>query len=205
MALLRLTSGRVYTAPEDINRIVSPMQVGEFAIAPEVRTRIRAFKHPLSQEDAMYVLKNLDPKVIAMAEKDGFRYRRVGNVVPSAADDGNFTYMQRFEDRSIQSAPQPMSAEAVRDYLIPHYVKVNDWHCIFSGAIIKGVQLRDGQQGVVYCEAGDWIRLSPKVLNWPIFPYGEATAAVSMFDQPCEGNFDMELHSEVKIQSEMRY
>lgn len=205
MPLLRLSNGRVYTAPEDINRIVAPMQVGHFALSSEVAGKVRGFSQPLSQEDAMFILKSLDPKLSAAAEKDGFKYRRVGNVVPNPADDGNFVYMQRFEDRSIQSAPEQMTAEAIREYLVPHYVKVNDWHCVFSGAIIKGVQLSHGLQGVVYCQVGDWIRLSPKVLNWLVFPYGEATAAVSMFDQPCDKDFDMDLHPEVKVQDVTRY
>jgi hypothetical protein len=205
MALLRLSNGRVYTAPEDINRSVAPMQVGEFTIPPDARARVRDFKHPLSQDDALFVLKSLDPQVSGRAEQAGFKFRRVGTVVPSPADDGTFVYMQRFADQEHESAPVALSAQAVRDYLVPHHVLVNDWHCVFSGAIIKGVQLRDGLQGVVYCEAGNWIRLGPQVLNWPVFPHGRATVAVSMFDQPCTENFKMDLHPEVQIKPDMLY
>lgn len=206
MALLRLSSGRVYTTVASINPIISPMQIGTFDYPKAVRDRVTQVKHPLSKDDAMFILKSLDPKAVEMVTKEGFKFRRVGNVVPSPNDDGSFAFVQRDEKSAGDNPPAARSPKEIADYLIPHRVQVNDWHFVFTGAIVKGLCIGDALQGVVYCQPGEWIRLSPALLNWPIFPYGEATAAVSYFDRSYEdGPFKMDLKPEVKVLAGMTY
>jgi len=206
MALLRLSTGRVYTTVEAINRIVEPLQIGTFEYPRSVREEVARFRHPLSKPDAMFILKSLDPKAIEMVTRAGFTYRRVGNVVPSPEEDGSFSFVQRDESSPGDAPPLARTPKEVSDYLVPHHVQVNDWHFVFTGAIIKGLRISDDLQGVVYCQAGEWIRLNPSLLNWPIFPYGEPTAAVSYFDRPFAGGpFKMDLKPEVKVLPGMTY
>ncbi len=206
MALLRLSNHRVYTTVDAINRIVEPMQIGTFDYPQSVRDVVSRFKHPLSKKDAMYILESLDPKAVEMVTRAGFTHRRVGNVVPSPNEDGSFQFVTRDEKSPADAAAVARSPKEVSDYLIPHHVQVNDWHFIFSGAIIKGLRINGNLQGVVYCQAGEWIRLNPSLLNWPIFPYGEPTAAVSYFDRSFEGGpFPMDLKPEVKLSPGMTF
>jgi hypothetical protein len=206
MALLRLSNGRVYNTLADINELVAPLRIGAFDLPASARATVSGFKHPISKNDAMTVLGLLDPKVTAMVAKEGFTHRRVGNVVPSPSQDGSFAFVTRDENSPGDAAPIARSPKEIADYLIPHHVQVNDWHFVFSGGIIKGLQLKGDLQGVVYCQAGDWIRLNPTILNWPIFPYGEATVAVSYFDRSFAGGpFKMDLHKEVQVKPGMTY
>lgn len=206
MPLLRLSNGRVYTAIKDINRLVAPLRVGRFKMYEQVVARLATLPMPLSQDDAMLLLESLDPSDVAMVEEQGFKYRRVGNVVPPAVDGGGFAFVTRYEGGDPNTPAAEMTQKAIADYLVPHHVQANDWHFVFSGAIVKGVQLDGDLQGVVYAQAGDWIRLGPRVLNWPIFPFGEATAAVSFFDRdPAAGEFAMDLRPAVKVRPEMLY
>jgi hypothetical protein len=206
MALLRLSSGRVYTTVDTINPIIASMQVGTFDYPQSVAERVAKFKHPLSKGDAMFILESLDKKAIDMLNKAGFTYRRVGNVVPSPTEDGSFGFITWSEKSAADSQPAARSPKEISDYLIPHHVQVNDWHFVFTGAIIKGLRIRDDLQGVVYVQAGEWIRLNPSLLNWPIFPYGEATAAVSCFDRSFDGGpFQMDLKPEVKVMPGMTF
>jgi hypothetical protein len=206
MALLRLSNSRVHTSLSEINELVAPLQIGAFDLPASTRETVSRFKHPISKEDAMTVLRLLDPKVPAMVAKEGFTHRRVGNVVPSTGQDGSFAFVTRDENSAGDAAPIARSPKEIADYLIPHHVLVNDWHFVFSGGIIKGVQLKGDLQGVVYCQAGDWIRLNPSILNWPIFPYGEPTVAVSYFDRSFSGGpFKMDLHKEVPVKAGMTY
>jgi hypothetical protein len=200
MPILRLSNGRVYTTADTINPAVAPLQVGTFDYPPAVRAKVAKFSHPLSKSDAMFILNSLDPKAIDMVVGAGFTYRRVGNVVPSANEDGSFSFLQWSEKSPADAKPLARTSKEISDYLIPHHVQVNDWHFVFSGAIIKGVRIRDDLQGVVYCQAGEWIRLGPTLLNWPIFPYGEPTCAVSYFDRTFEdGPFKMDLKPDVRV------
>jgi hypothetical protein len=204
--LLRLSNGRIYTTLLDINRIVAPLTVGQFAMPQAVQERVAKFSQPISKADADFVLGNLDPDAIRMVTGEGFKFRRVGNVVPSRNEDGTFEFLQRAENTPVDAAPIARSPQQIRDYLVPHHVQVNDWHFVFSGAIIKGLQISADLQGVVYAQAGEWIRLNPTLLNWPIFPYGEATVAVSYFDRTFEdGPFKMDLKPEVKVLPGMSY
>lgn len=203
MALLRLSDGRVYTAIEDINRLAGGITVGKFRVTQDTLDKVVGFSHPLSHDDAMYLISKFDPEDRKMVEAEGFTYRRVGNVVPVSG--GGFSFVQRYEGGDPSDEPMTMPPEAIKAYLTPHFVHVNDWHFVFSGSIIKGVKLSEDLQGVVYAQAGEWIRLNPTILNWPIFPFGTPTAAISYFDRPMDPPFSMELHPEVSVLPQSLY
>lgn len=205
MAFLRLSDGRIYTTFEDINRFVAPLEVGAFALDPEVRQKVAAFAQPLSQADALYVLDNFPKEDFDWSEAQGYTHRRVGAVIPSPKEDGSF--LMALRDRTTPEDVESfvLSEKEIADYLTPHHVLVNDVHFVYSGAIVKGVWISEDLQGVVYCPAGEWIRLGPTILNWPIFPWGEATVAISCFDQPCEKPFDLDLKPDVPIKPTMMF
>jgi hypothetical protein len=206
MALLRLSNERIYTKISDVNELVAPLRIGTFDLPASVRATVAGFKLPISKDDAMTVLSLLDPKVVERVTKEGFKFRRVGNVVPSASQPGHFAVMARDEASPGNVPPTARTPKEIADYLIPHYVQVNDWHFVFAGAIVKGVQLGEGLQGVVYVQPGEWIRLNPTILNWPIFPHGEASVVVSYFDRSFAGGpFKMDLHKEVEVKPGMSY
>ena len=205
MAFLRLSDGRIYTTFEDINRFVAPLEVGSFDLAPDVRKKVAGFAQPMSQADALYVLDNFPKEAFDWSEKEGYVHRRVGAVIPSPKEDGTFLMALRDRNTPEQVEPYVLSALVIADYLTPHHVLVNDVHFVYSGAIVKGVWLSEELQGVVYCPAGEWIRLGPKILNWPIFPWGEATVAVSCFDLPCEAPFELDLKPDVAIKPTMMF
>jgi hypothetical protein len=78
---------------------------------------------------------------------------------------------------------------------------------VFGGAIVKGMQLGDDRQAVVYVTPGEWIRLFPSVLNWPIFPFGKPAIAVSHYDRQLNemGWFDMDVLPEHEVLDTMRF
>src|SRR5262249_48711468 len=86
----------------------------------------------------------------------------------------------------------------------PHVQPVNDWHFVMSGSIIKGLQLEDGLQGVLYVQAGEWICLTPKAVNWVITSSGQPTLGISYFPQPV-GSFSQVDHPEVTVLPTMNF
>jgi hypothetical protein len=203
MALLRVTDGRVLTAIDDINAVVKPMEIGRFPFDDALRQRVNALPQPLSAQDAKSIVTLLDPSVRNKLKAEGYVSWRLGNVL--AEDGGSYAFHQHFE--TGESGAGKKSAQEMKEYLTPHYVLVNDIHFVFTGAIIKGVQLDSGLQAVCYVEAGEWIRLGPTILNWPIFPSGEAITGLSFFDQPAVPGkpWKMDLRPDVKVQPTMLF
>ncbi|EJN05856.1 hypothetical protein [Phyllobacterium sp. YR531] len=203
MALLRVSDGRVFTAIEDINAIVKPMEIGRFPFDDALRARVDALPQPLSPENAKLIVGSLDSSVRERLDSEGYVSWRVGNVL-SKGEEG-FAFHQHFEGGETGGGQK--SPEQIKDYLTPHHVLVNDIHFVFTGAIIKGVQLENGLQAVCYVEAGEWIRLGPTILNWPIFPSGKAITGLSFFDQKAgpDQTWKMDLHPEVKVDPTMLF
>lgn len=208
MAIARLSTGEVYANYSDINELVKPVQVGRFSLPEEVGEKINALAKPLTREGADYILSNLDPNAETMMKNAGFSfsYRRVGCYVPPKTRGGacSFTLVQ---DGNEEAATAEMTEADLGIYLTPHNVHVHDWHFTFSGAIVKGLQLEGDLQAVVYVTAGEWIRLAPTALNWPIFAFGTPVIGVSYYDRDpnAEGGFDMDLHTEHPIREAMKY
>ena len=61
------------------------MTIGSFDIQTATKEKLEAIASPLSQDDAMLILDSLDPDCVAMVEREGFTYRRVGNVAKNSA------------------------------------------------------------------------------------------------------------------------
>lgn len=203
MPLLRLSDGRVYTTAEDINAIVKPMEVGSFALDNALRQKVDAMAQPLSADDAKSIVSLLDPDARRKVAAEGYISWRLGNIVPGG--DGSYDFHQHFENGEAGGGKK--SSQEIRDYLTPHHVLVNDIHFVFTGAIIKGVQLENGLQGVCYVQQGEWIRLGPTILNWPVFPSGKATTGLSFYDQVAGPgqSWKMDLHPEVEVFPTMLY
>ncbi len=200
MAIARLSTGEIYTTYEEINKIVKPMQVGGFNLAEEVSASVSELPMPVQQEGAEYLLKALDQEAVAMTEREGFVYRRVGCYVPPEETGGICYFSTRHE--SDPGLEEEMSESDLKAYLTPHHVLASDLHFVFSGLITKGLLLEDGRQAVVYAQAGDWIRLNQTILNWPIFPSDGPVVAISYFDRspnPETNDYDMDLHPEVEV------
>ena len=123
-----------------------------------------------------YILSQLAPALDEQARADGFVYRRVGCLVPPDSEDG----MMQFSLKTGGEGERP--AAEMKSGQTPHRVHVNEMHFTFSGTIMKGLQLADGRQGVVYIIAGEWIKLHDVTLNWVVYPSGQAVNAVSYYD-----------------------
>lgn len=199
MALLRLSTGKLYTTHEEISPRIGTVRIGKFNYPDEFRREVEKLATPLTEEGAEFVTSRLDPAAIALPNAEGLVHRRVGSVVPQS--DGGFVFA--FGKTAADATPRQMSEEQMRAYLMPHIVDAVDWHFVLAGGIVKGLDLGD-HQGVLYVQAGEWICLNPKVVNWPIFPNGQSTIGVSYFNKE-PGTFGQVEYPDVKILPEMRY
>ena len=208
MAIARLSTGEVYAKYSDINELVSPVQVGGFSLPESFEQKVNSLSMPLTREGADYILTNLDPNAETMMNNAGFSFsfRRVGCYVPPETRGGkcSFTILQ---ENMEEVATAEMTEADLGVYLTPHNVHVNDWHFTFSGAIVKGLQLEGDLQAVVYVTPGEWIRLAPTALNWPIFAFGAPVIGVSYYDREpnAEGGFDMDLHPDHPVPATMKF
>ena len=208
MAIARLSTGEVYTNYSDINALVKPLQIGRFSFPAEVEQKVNTLTKPLTREGADYILSAIDPAAEDMMKDAGFDFttRLVGCYVPPTTRGGACSFTSLKDDGS-EAMVDNMTEDELTAYLTPHNVHVNDWHFTFSGAINKGVQLEGDLQAVVYVTAGEWMRLAPSILNWPIFPFGTAVIGLSYFDRDlnAEGYFDMDLHPDHAVVETMKF
>ena len=133
---------------------------------------------------------------------DGFVYRRVGCLVPPQNGDG----MMRFSLKPGGEGERP--AADMKAGQTPHRVHVNEMHFTLSGTIMKGLQLADGRQAVIYVTAGEWIKLHEVTLNWIVYPSGEAVNAISYYDQEPHTEdlrYDMTMAPDHEILDTMRF
>ena len=202
MALLRLSNGDLYADNASINRLVAPLEIGRFNIDQAFLDEVQAMKGPINQKEAMRILKSLDQETEAKLEAGKFVHRRVGNLI--AKPDGGYSMCLRFEGGSDETPVAEFSKETMQNYLTPHYLRVNNWHFLYAGTIVKGLQLTPELQGMVYIFPGEWMRLDPNVLNWPVFCKGPGTVALSCYDLPVEEH-KFDLHPELKVMPEMCY
>lgn len=201
MALLRLSDGRVYVTHEDIAPRIGSVRIGKFDYPEAARREVEALSMPLTDEGIDVATSKIDPAALALANSEGFVHRRIGCVVPSKQDDGPFTFAFGPTAAEYRLFEQPI--EDVISKLRPHIVDVPDWHFVLSGAIIKGLQLEDGLQGVLYVTEGEWICLTPKAVNWVIASQGQPTIGISYFPKPL-GAFQQVDFPEVQILPNMR-
>ena len=208
MAIARLSTGEVFAHYSDINEITKPLQVGKFSLPASARQKIAGLQKPLTSQGAECILDVLDPNADSIMQREGFefQYRRVGCYVPPETRGGQCSFTT-LEEGSVDVNVETMSEDELAAYLMPHNVHAHDWHFTFSGTIIKGIQLDDDLQAVVYVTPGEWIRLSPAVLNWPIFAFGTPVIGLSYFDRMpgADGEFDMSLHPDHSVIDSMKF
>jgi hypothetical protein len=202
MALLRLSTGQVYTTIRDISSRIGTTRIGVFDYPESFRRTVAQLQVPLTDEGAEVLTRNLDPKAVAWATGEGLTFRRLGCIIPPSGSAKEFVFA--FGKAGSDSAPTQMSEAQLSAYTTPHRVLANDWHFVMRGGIIKGLQLDGGLQAVLYVQPGEWIRLNPKVVNWPVFPVGEPSIGISFFDREW-GTFGQETHSDVKVHPDMAY
>ena len=208
MAIARLSTGEVYANYSHINELVKPVKVGRFSLPEDVKEKINVLSKPLTREGADFILNNLDPNTETMMKNAGFSFsfRRVGCYVPPETRGGKCSF-SILQDDMEEAATAEMTEADLGVYLTPHNVHVNDWHFTFSGTIVKGLQLAGDLQAVVYVTPGEWIRLAPTALNWPIFAFGAPVIGVSYYDREpnAEGGFNMDLHADHPIREAMKF
>jgi hypothetical protein len=202
MAILRLSTGQVYTTIEDISSRIGSTRVGTFAYPESFRSAVAKLPVPLTKEGVDLLTSKLDPAAVALPAKEGLTHRRLGCIIPPTGGRSEFIFA--FGASEKDATPAQMTPEQLSAYTTPHRVLANDWHFVMRGGIIKGLQLAGGQQAVLYVQPGEWIRLNPQVVNWPIFPVGEPTIGISFFDQEW-GTFGQETHADVKVRPEMLF
>lgn len=202
MAIARISTGEVYADYSDINKIVGPVQVGRFSLSEEVGQKISNLSMPLTKEGADYIFANFDPDAENIMKNEGFDFaiRKLGCYAPPVTRGGNCSF-SRLDEGSGEIVTDEMNEAGLTAYLTPHNIHVNDWHFTLSGTIVKGIQLKGDKQAVVYVTPGEWIRLAPTVLNWPIFAFGVPVIGISYYDREVnsEGWFDMDLHPDHPI------
>lgn len=191
MAILRVSNGSVYATYEDINALTAPMgmEVGSFPYPEAHKTKWASQPRPLTQGALDFALGELSANVEGMVKEAGFKYeyRRVGCFVP-ARTHGEASGFSFGGDDKPGVASIEISGQDIANYMAPHIVRVNNWHFCLSGAFIKGLQLTEDLQAVIYVTAGEYQRIDPTVQNWVIFPLGEPSSGLSFFE--CEPNTD---------------
>jgi hypothetical protein len=202
MALLRLSNGRVYVTIEDIAPRIGTVRIGAFHYPDAFRSAVEKLPMPLTDEGVEFVTANLDPEAVGLAASEGLVHRRIGCVIPPKADGGSFAFAfgVTAKDFTHRTGPE----EEVRNNLMPHVQDAVDWHFLMSGSIVKGLELGSGLQGVLYMQAGEWICLNPKAVNWVITPMGQPTIGISYFNKEV-GSFKQINYPDVAILPDMRF
>ena len=198
MALLRLSDGRIFTTVEGINKLIGTVSVGKFTYPDDVRAKVEAMRFPLTEADLSYIEQNLDPALIAQAKAKGIVNRRIGILAPSPDGDGGLTV---YMGETAEKASKPVTLTKDQAYAAPnpHKSGAAGWHFVMTGAIIKGLELEGGLQGVLYTQAGEWMLLEdPQVTYWVLKPSDEPTIGFSFFDKEV-GSFGTIGHPEVQF------
>lgn len=210
MAILRVSNGEVFTTYEDINALTKPigMTVGSFDYPEGLKAKVLAMPKPLTQEALDFMFGEMSGQVDGLVKDAGFgyAYRRAGAFVPRAERGGASSFSFGGDDKPGVASLE-MAAADMGDYMAPHIVRVHNWHFCLSGCFIKGLQLEDGLQGVLYTPAGEYQRLDPTVPNWVIFPIGEPSVGLSFFEcEPsAEGVHDTEPLPDLQIAESMKF
>lgn len=200
MALLRFSDGRVYCAAKDINPVIAPMTLGTFPVGEKTLERLAATKMPPSRDAATFFVEAIGPAQRQWLESEGFISWRVGSAFETG--DSAFGAYHHFQNgdsggRNFTGEQRP----------IPHTMEVDDIHFVFSGAVVKGFELENGLQGVIYVQAGEWLRVGPEVLCWPVLVSGQPTIAVSFYSKvaTAQGGWKRNDQPSHKIDPAMRF
>lgn len=184
------------------------MEVGRFPYPEALEGRVREMAKPLDQEGVELMFGELSSCVEGMVREAGFSYsyRRAGAYVAPKEQGGTSSFSMAGDDQPGVSSAE-MTPTDLANYMAPHILRVNNWHFSFAGAFIKGMQLEDDLQAMIYVTSGEWQRLNPDVLTWVIFPCGEPVVGLSFFDcMPDEnGMFETDVQADKKILEMMKF
>lgn len=193
MAVLRVSNGKVYTTYNEINEILAPagMTVGGFSYPDALRLKVEQMDMSLPAEALDLMFGEVAQIVDGVLKDEGFNHAciRAGAGVPIS--DGTM-FSVAYEGQAAMSM-EIKDADA-EGYMVPHILRVNNFHFALVNAFVKGVQLKDGLQCVIYTTAGEWMNLTPECLNWVVFAVGAPAVGLSYFDvEPdAQGQFDTE-------------
>ncbi len=210
MAVLRLSNGEVYISHEDINRILAPvgMTVGGFEYPEALRAKVAGMDKPLTKEGIDLVFGELAASVEGVLAAEGFEYsfRRAAVYVPPEVAGGSSIFSMALAGQEAAMSAE-MPAAGLDAYRTPHVLKANNIHFSFANGFVKGLQLANGVQAVLYTTDGEWMRLTPTCFNWVIFPVGEPVVGLSYFDQEpdAEGQFETEVTMDHDILESMTF
>ena len=195
MAILRLSTGEVYTGYSDINELIVPagMEVGRFSYPESIEAKVTATAKPLTQDGVDLMFGELSSSVEGMVKDTGFNhsYRRAAVYNPPKERGGTSSFSMAGDDQSEVSSAE-VTASDLANYMAPHILRANNWHFAFAGAFVKGMQLEGNLQAMIYVTAGEWQRLDPNILCWVIFSHGEPVVGLSFFDRKPDGNGNFE-------------
>ncbi|MCY3750391.1 MAG: hypothetical protein OXG54_03220 [Gammaproteobacteria bacterium] len=206
MAVLRVSSGKVYTTYNEINEILAPagMTVGEFSYPKDLKAKVEQMDMSLPGKALDLMFGEVVESVEGVIKDEDFDYScvRAGAGVP--VNGGTMFYMA-YKGQVAMS--MEMRDEDSDGYMVPHILRNNNLHFALVNAFVKGVQLEDGEQCVIYTTAGEWMNLTPECLNWVIFAVGAPAVGISFFDaEPdAQGEFDTEVRTDHAVLETMKF
>lgn len=208
MALLRLSNGRFYTDIKTINELIAPVQIGSFDIRPEIASSVNDPELKFDRKFADLMYERAAPGTEKILKDAGFedKERRLAVYIPPKTSKDPHQFITLL-DGDEQAEPAPLRDEDFGAYLVPHRFPVNDWHFCFIGTMAKGLRLENGEQAVLYVFAGEWMRLRPTVLNWPVFQSATPIIGLSYFEEKANehGAYDMELVPDFVPEETMKF
>jgi len=209
MAILRLSTGEVISGYAEINELIVPagMEVGRFSYPESLETRVKAMAKPLTEDGAQLAFGALSSNVDGVVKDLDFSYsyRRAGVFVPPNKQGLSSFSMAGDNNPAVSSAE--MTASDLDNFKAPHILRANNLHFAYSGYFVKGMQLADDLQAMIYVTPGEWQRLDPNILTWVIFPIGEPVLGLSFFDgQPDEnGEFETDVMPDHRVLETMEF
>jgi hypothetical protein len=209
MAVLRVSSGKVYTTYNEINEILAPvgMTVGEFSYPKALRTKVEQMDMSLTNEALDIVFGEVGESVEGLLKNESFDYAsiRAGAYIPAKTEGGNVSFAMAYKGQAAMSAE--MKESDLDGYKTPHVLRTNNFHFALVNAFVKGVQLADGVQAIIYTTAGELMNLTPTCFNWVVFADGAPVVGLSYFgDTPdAEGQFPTNVTPEHVVLESMKF
>ncbi|AQS83862.1 hypothetical protein A0U92_02690 [Acetobacter aceti] len=201
MALLRLENGEIFTDISKINELVTPMEIGAFNVPADFLAFANDPTTKFNRQFANRLYNDVATGVERLLARHNFTFqaRRIGIYVPPVKPGDSRQFITLF-DSDAEVEPTSLRDEDFKAYMTPHRFPVLDFHFCFAGTMAKGLKLQNGTEAVIYIFPGEWMRVRPTVLNWPIFQSGSPVVGLSYFAEKENehGAYDMELHPEYK-------
>lgn len=208
MALLRLSNGEIYTDLKTINQLIAPVEIGTFEVPADVAKAVSDPDLKFNRAFANLMHGTVVPKAKETLKQAGFdpKETRLAVYVPPKTANDPHQFIALLEGEG-EIDPAPLREEDFAAYLVPHRFPVNDWHFCFAGTMAKGLLLENGVQATLYIFGGEWMKLKPTVLNWPIFQKASPIVGLSFFEEEANehGAYDMDLVPDFQPEESVRF